>query len=87
MRAAAEQSPSLQPQKLLELVLPDGLSKREVEVLKLVAKGFTNKDVGKLLHISPKTVAVHLGNVYEKAGCANRTEATAYAYREGIADG
>jgi DNA-binding CsgD family transcriptional regulator len=67
-------------------IYPDGLTEREVEVLRLVAKGFTNKDVAKLLHISVKTVATHLAHVFEKTGCANRAEATAYAVRQGLTE-
>lgn len=62
------------------------LSPRETEVLRLVAKGFTNKDIGKLLYISPKTVSAHLCNIYEKIGCANRAEATAIAIRMKLAE-
>ena len=65
---------------------PDGLTDREVEVLRLVAKGFTNNEVADLLHISGRTVATHLRNIYEKTGCANRAEASAYAIREGLAE-
>ena len=65
---------------------PDGLTEREVEVIRLVVKGFTNKDIGKLLHISGKTVATHLAHVFEKTGYANRAEASAYAIRQGLAE-
>jgi DNA-binding CsgD family transcriptional regulator len=63
---------------------PNGLTGREVEVLRLVAKGFTNREIADLLHISAKTVARHLQNIYEKAGCANRAEASAYAVQKGL---
>jgi len=65
---------------------PDGLTEREVEVLKLVAKGFNNAEVAEFLNISRRTVSTHLSHVYEKTGTANRTEATAYAVRQGLAD-
>jgi DNA-binding NarL/FixJ family response regulator len=64
----------------------DGLTEREVEVLRLVAKGFTNKDIAGLLHISSATVATHLTHVFRKTGCANRAEAGAYAVRRGLAE-
>jgi DNA-binding CsgD family transcriptional regulator len=65
---------------------PDGLTEREVEVLRLVAKGFTNKDIAGLLHISVRTVATHIAHIFEKTGCANRAEASAYAIRQGLAE-
>ena len=63
---------------------PDGLTQREVEVLKLVAKGFTNQDVANLLHISIKTVATHVTHILKKTGSANRAEASVYAMRNGL---
>ena len=63
-----------------------GLTKREVEVLCLVAKGFTNAEIANLIHISDRTVATHLRHVYEKTGSANRAEASAYAIREELAE-
>ena len=65
---------------------PDGLTPREVEVLGLVVKGFTNQELGDLPHISNKTVATHIANIYEKSGSANRAEASAYAVRNGLAE-
>jgi len=64
---------------------PDRLSEREVEVLGLIVKGFTNQDIGDLLHISSKTVATHITHIFEKTGCSNRAEASAYAIRNEIA--
>jgi DNA-binding CsgD family transcriptional regulator/tetratricopeptide (TPR) repeat protein len=63
---------------------PAGLSRREVDVLQLVARGFTNREIGERLFISHRTVATHLRNVFEKTGMANRAEATAFAMREGL---
>ncbi len=63
---------------------PGGLTRREVEVLGLVARGFTNSEIGKQLYISPHTVARHIQNILEKTGMANRAEATAYAMRHGL---
>lgn len=57
----------------------DGLSDREVEVLTLVARGRTNKEIGEELFISPKTVARHLSNLFTKLGVSSRTEAARYA--------
>jgi DNA-binding NarL/FixJ family response regulator len=61
--------------------LPDGLSPREVEVLKLLAIGRSNKDIAKVLSISLSTVATHVRSILIKSGSANRTEAAAYAMR------
>jgi DNA-binding CsgD family transcriptional regulator len=65
-------------------VLPDGLSPREVQVLRLVADGLSNRDIGASLHISRHTAANHIRSILQKTGAANRTEATAYAYRQGL---
>jgi DNA-binding NarL/FixJ family response regulator len=63
-------------------VLPDGLTPREVEVLKLLAIGRSNKDISKALSISLSTVATHVRSILTKSGSANRTEAAAYAMRQ-----
>jgi DNA-binding CsgD family transcriptional regulator/tetratricopeptide (TPR) repeat protein len=65
---------------------PDGLSPREVEVLGLMAGGFTNQEIAERLFISPRTVAQHARNIFQKTGMANRAEATAYAFRHGLAE-
>jgi ATP/maltotriose-dependent transcriptional regulator MalT len=57
----------------------DGLTDRETEVLALMARGLTNKEIGAKLFISAKTVDAHVRNILEKTGTANRTEAAAYA--------
>jgi DNA-binding NarL/FixJ family response regulator len=66
--------------------LPDGLSAREVEVLRLVAHGSSNREIGEALHISQNTVANHVRAILQKTGCANRTEAAAYAARRQLLD-
>jgi DNA-binding NarL/FixJ family response regulator len=53
-----------------------GLSNREVEVLHLIAKGKTNKDIGSVLGISARTVQVHASRAYDKIGAYNRAGAT-----------
>jgi DNA-binding CsgD family transcriptional regulator len=62
-----------------------GLTAREVEILKLVATGMTNKEIAEVLVISRKTVARHLSNVFTKLGLKTRAEATAYAFKHGLA--
>jgi DNA-binding NarL/FixJ family response regulator len=59
------------------------LTEREREVLRLIAKGLSNRDIGTQLFISPKTASVHVSNILGKLGAASRTEAAAIAYREG----
>jgi DNA-binding NarL/FixJ family response regulator len=60
--------------------LPDGLTPREAEVLRLVAAGKTNRDIAVELVISEHTVARHLQNLFAKIGVSSRAAATAYAY-------
>ena len=57
------------------------LSKREVEVLRLLAEGLTNGEIAARLFISTKTVATHVGNLFAKLGLRNRSEAAALAQR------
>jgi DNA-binding CsgD family transcriptional regulator len=64
--------------------LPDALSRREVEVLQQLAAGKSNRDIADTLCISLNTVATHVRNILAKTGCANRTEAAAYALRHGV---
>jgi DNA-binding CsgD family transcriptional regulator len=63
---------------------PDGLSTREVETLRLVARGLSNREIGAELHISGHTAANHVRSILRKTACANRTEAAAYAHRRGL---
>jgi DNA-binding CsgD family transcriptional regulator len=57
------------------------LSKREVEVLRLLGEGLTNSEVAARLYISTKTVATHVGNIFAKLQLRNRAEAAAFAHR------
>jgi DNA-binding CsgD family transcriptional regulator len=63
---------------------PCGLSEREVGVLRLMAIGRNNREIGQVLSISPNTVANHVRSILEKTYTANRTEAAAFANREGL---
>ena len=63
----------------------DPLSNREVEVLKLVAQGLSNREIAVKLVVSERTVAKHVGNILDKLHLANRTQAALHALREGVA--
>jgi len=63
---------------------PDGLNTREMEILRLLASGKTNREIAESLFISLKTVANHVTNIFNKTNCANRVEASNYAHRTGI---
>jgi len=58
---------------------PDGLTRREVEVLQLLALGKSNREIGDALVISEGTARRHVSNIYDKIGATNRAEATRYA--------
>ena len=60
------------------------LTGREEEVLRLVATGLTNRQIGERLFISGKTVSVHISNVLGKLGAGGRAEAVAVAHRRGL---
>lgn len=63
---------------------PDGITAREVEVLRLVARGHTNAEIASRLHITEKTTRNHVEHIYAKIGVSNRTGASLYAMRNGI---
>src|SRR4051812_324795 len=63
---------------------PDELSAREVEILCLVARGMSNREIGATLFISEHTAANHIRSILRKTRCANRTEAASYAHRHGL---
>lgn len=64
--------------------LPKGLTERQAEVLALVARGRTNREVAQGLVLSEKTIARHLSNVFTKLGVSTRTEAAAFAFQHGL---
>jgi DNA-binding CsgD family transcriptional regulator len=61
---------------------PHGLTARELEVLRLVAQGLTNKAIAKQLYLSEKTVDRHVSNIFTKVNVSTRAAATAYAYQQ-----
>jgi DNA-binding NarL/FixJ family response regulator len=62
----------------------DGLTAREVEILKLVAMGLANKQIAYRLKVSEKTVRNHISNMYEKLGIQGRSQAVIYAAKKGL---
>jgi DNA-binding NarL/FixJ family response regulator len=64
---------------------PGGLSGREVEVLRLIAQGMTNREIASALVISERTVANHLSHIFTKIAVDNRASAAAFAFRNGLA--
>jgi serine/threonine protein kinase/DNA-binding CsgD family transcriptional regulator len=65
------------------LAKPIDLTPRELEVIRLVAEGLSNKEIGQSLSISPRTVNFHLDNLFAKLGVRSRTEAAIFALRQG----
>ncbi len=63
---------------------PDGLTDREVEVLRLLAEGLSNHEIGERLHISGNTAANHIRSILMKTGAANRTQAAMYAAQHAL---
>jgi NarL family two-component system response regulator LiaR len=64
--------------------LPAGLTRRELEILKLVAEGHSNAALAKMLWVTEQTVKFHLSNVYRKLDVTNRTEASRWAQVHGL---
>ena len=64
----------------------DGLTAREVEILKLLATGLANKQIARRLHISEKTVRNHVSHMYEKLQIFDRSQAVLYAVRKGLVE-
>ena len=64
--------------------LPDGLTQRELEVLRLIAAGSTNRLIAEQLFISVNTVERHVSNILGKCRSASHAEAVAYAARHGL---
>ncbi len=63
---------------------PAGLSQREVEVLRLAARGLSRREVGRELYIAEKTVAAHIEHIYDKIGVSTRAGATLFAMQHGL---
>lgn len=79
-------SPPVAARLVGQLRRPDAtsLTARELEILGLVAEGFTNADIAAQLHVGRATVKTHLAHVFDKLGVSDRTAAVATAFRQGI---
>jgi len=64
--------------------LPAGISDREVEVLRLIVRGLSNRQMAQILFISPKTVGHHVEHIYDKLGVSTRVGATLFALQHGL---
>src|SRR5450759_211470 len=64
----------------------DGMTRREVEILKLLGEGLSNKQIAYRLKISEKTVRNHVSNFYAKLGVGDRSQAVLYAVRKGLVE-
>jgi DNA-binding NarL/FixJ family response regulator len=67
------------PQARAQLIWPAGLSDREVQVLRLVSRGHSNREIARLLWISPKTAGHHVQHIYAKIGVSTRAAAAMFA--------
>lgn len=92
-RGEASLHPSIARRLIQELTQPtslpptqEPLTEREMEVLRLVAKGYSNEEIGDSLVVSERTARGHVSSILSKLHLANRTQAALYALREGIAD-
>ncbi len=85
-RVAAKMMRALQGADAKEGNPFDDLSKRELEVLRLIAEGLPNAAIGEALFISEKTVKSHVGNILSKLHLADRTQAAVYAWRRGLVE-
>ena len=82
--AGAKTPGSPPPSQTLHPKPPFGLTSRELEVLRLLAAGRTNAQIGAEMYISPKTAGVHVSNILRKLGVSGRVQAAALAERAGL---
>jgi two-component system, NarL family, response regulator NreC len=89
VQAAARGERYLSPRvagRLQQLQSEDKLSPREVEILRLIALGFTSVEVARQLHLSPRTVETHRAHILRKLGLSTRAELVSYALGRGLLD-
>ncbi|MEO8284873.1 MAG: response regulator transcription factor [Chloroflexota bacterium] len=83
-RVARRLMEELNPNKTRHATPQEALSEREIEVLRLVARGHSNQTIADQLVISPKTAKTHVSNILSKLGLASRTQAAVYALKMGL---
>ncbi|MHB8296298.1 MAG: response regulator [Acidimicrobiales bacterium] len=84
LAAAGAREPLFRP-TAPDVALPDGLTPREVDVLRLMATGRSNSEIAAALFVSETTVKTHVNHLFAKAGVSNRGQAIAYAHDHGLA--
>ncbi len=82
--AVADQPPT--PLAGVDATLPDDLTPREAEVLKLIAAGLSNTEIAAALVVSDATVKTHINHLFAKTGARDRAQAVRYAYEHGLAE-
>ena len=85
MKPWLERAMNLTRRRRRAAAYPDGLTEREVGVMRLLAQGKSNQQIAAELDISPHTAGHHVGSILSKTGAANRTEAASYAFQHGLA--
>jgi DNA-binding NarL/FixJ family response regulator len=80
-RRAVASAPAVEKPKVDD---SPGLTRRELEILRLVAEGHSNAQLARMLWVTEQTVKFHLSNIYRKLDVANRTEASRWAQRNGL---
>lgn len=83
--AAATRSTRPDPASTLPEVLPDGLTKREAEILSMIARGSSNSDIASDLYLSAHTVKSHISHIFAKTGSTDRAAAIRYARQHHLA--
>jgi DNA-binding NarL/FixJ family response regulator len=84
VRQAFEHTIYLRRTRSISVAEKSVLTRRELEILQLVAEGLSNGKIARQLWVTEQTVKFHLSNIYRKLGVANRTEASRWAHREGL---
>ena len=85
LAAATRSAPAHEAPPALPEVLPDGLTRREAEILAMMARGMTNPDIAAQLYLSAHTIKSHINRIFAKTGSADRAAAVRYALDQHLA--